>query len=762
MIHLELLKRKQLKIFIQKLQTTSFNLGRIPDAFQIEGGVTTTKIECLDLLRSFPELTGNQFENDQYLINYLKNPTNLEHLLNQLDPAERLEFAELLQKQPVPIKAINEQPNTPTAAEQNTPTQTPASGGNMPFSVPSTGDQPFGAYQIDHNIPQESPSPVSGMEGGAGQGTAVTKKMQKIQNQAEIEKAGAVTVKANRLQATERSVLAKTETSLKFRAGFINLSNKFGSKVGVFFQRNIGKYLTEDRMINFLGKLGNTGINLFSSMAGLNSGIGSRSIMGKFGRFGSFGKGSNAMIRAGSIVKKGGLLMFLLAVIVFISLVGLLAVIGSSQSTTNPSSSPYPSPIVSALPSTTPIISSDISNCKFTRSDQSPKETTYQSPTILSYFQQASTKSSIPAAILAAFTRVESPSLAYKTDSDLVSMGCPESSTGALGIMQLQPQGTKGHDAGAITQGAAFIGKQYSELTRDDYCDPQKSILMGAGFILKKMSYFGYGTGTEWNSSWTNDKTAIDKLVEGYYGCIRYGSGDDAKNSCSDPGRKFSYGDDVWTSLQNCQVPTSPTPVSTTTPANARPSAPAIEKDRLKNSLISQFGITMNGFDTDHLQWAWEKLWDVSNTKFIGLTRGSVVTEDSYSSSQVGCPGSGVAVYLRQYPEELFKYALIHELGHVVRNCTQLSISFFREHLNALDQEKGITYYANNAWNCTRSDNPSEDYAEMIARYLNPFFSLQFLRGNGADCLPPTTEAINLQTRFPIHYNVVKAILGEY
>lgn len=195
----------------------------------------------------------------------------------------------------------------------------------------------------------------------------------------------------------------------------------------------------------------------------------------------------------------------------------------------------------------------DIASCKFIRGAENPKAASFKSNLLLSYFQEASQVSGVPIVTLAAFARVESPSLVTKTDADLVNFDCATSDTGALGLMQLQPKGTIGHDAAAIAQGSSFIGKQYEDLTREDYCDPRKSVLMSTGFILKKMSYFGYGNGTKWQPEWNNDRKAINTMVSGYYGCpadnLKYGGPDPRK--CEGP---YDYGEDVWTSVQSCQL----------------------------------------------------------------------------------------------------------------------------------------------------------------------------------------------------------------
>jgi hypothetical protein len=184
------------------------------------------------------------------------------------------------------------------------------------------------------------------------------------------------------------------------------------------------------------------------------------------------------------------------------------------------------------------------SSCTFTRSGVSAA---YRSNILLNYFQEASAISGVPASILAAIARVETPSAVNYTDDDIASPPCPSSSTGALGLMQLQPPGTEGYYADGIELGASYLGTTASQLTRNDFCDVRKNIIIASGFIIKKTNAMLKTSGNTWNSAWEQDKLVIDKLATGYYGCLNYGGLKD----CTGP---FSYGDDVWNGLKNCQT----------------------------------------------------------------------------------------------------------------------------------------------------------------------------------------------------------------
>lgn len=179
----------------------------------------------------------------------------------------------------------------------------------------------------------------------------------------------------------------------------------------------------------------------------------------------------------------------------------------------------------------------------------------------------------------------------------------------------------------------------------------------------------------------------------------------------------------------------------------------------LRQAIIDKFGIYMNNFSQQHLKWAWEKYWDVSGSRFNELVKGSIVTSQGAGgySSQVGCPGSE-SVRLGEYAtESFFKFILIHELGHVVRNCNSRERIQYTAHLNALAAEGAVSYYGANASYCTGSDNPSEDYADMIAYYLTPSAGLATARCDPDQNRP--NPFFKLVPRKEAHYQVVIKVL---
>lgn len=202
--------------------------------------------------------------------------------------------------------------------------------------------------------------------------------------------------------------------------------------------------------------------------------------------------------------------------------------------------------------------------------------------------------------------------------------------------------------------------------------------------------------------------------------------------------------------------PTRPSPClsqTETTSLGSRPQAPDIDSVNLRQAIIDGFGITMNGFSPQQLQWAWEKFWDVSKTNFINLTKGTAIEAASGTiSEQIGCRSVRVGSAFSE--PTLFKIVLTHELSHVIYWCNNDSLSRRSEHHNVFSQEGGVTGYG--ASGCLGTPPHTEDYAEMIAYYLNKGVVEQTARCNNRGQIP--FDGV----KFPLHLNLARTILGEY
>lgn len=750
------------KVFFQTLKENRF--GKIAK--------TTDALRCLDLLRSLPVFQGEQFKDEKTIFNYLQNPARRSLVLQQLNSklnlnrTQEIEITEALEK-PVAAGVIREQPSAEGTPSEQVPAAS-ASGGTPAGGMPGIPGMPAAPTISlprvikDFKIPH-TPPPTA-IEGGPGQGIAATSKIDRL----EAERVGAATAKINRLETGKATVAEVKSTEVSHpstpspsRVNFNSLKGfkiptslkTLGSNAQMFASKNlvrIGNGLWNMGKIgtggayNFGAKTGSRILDSYGGISGSGPIGGSRSIIGKLGRFGR-GSGGGGLSTVGKAAKKRGFLLFLLAILGFMGLVGILGFSGANQ----------PGTTTSGIPTG----SSDISQCKFVRGDHNPKEATFKSNLLLSYIQEASQKANIPPVVLAAFIRVESPSSSNMSDDQITNYAasCAESPTKALGIMQIQPPGTtsaRGDPASCddcIDAGARLVGKTVGTLTRADYCDPRTNIIVGAGWILKKMSKLKYGDGTKWDPAWTNDRKAIEALVNTYYGCLNYGTSTD----CVGP---YNYADDVSASIQSCQAQTATGGCSGGTCTH--PTAPAVADSELEQNIINKFGIRMVGFDAKRLRWAWEKLWDVSNTKFPGFVRGSTVQATTPGdSARLDCPGrptTTIRLGISEDPE-WFKLVFIHEFGHVIEMCPSSQSNYWAAFENAFNTEKGISFYAQNANSCTGSNNKSEDYAEMIAYYLNPATNAQTPR-----CAPAGSKNPNMQVNFPMHYNVAKDILGNY
>ncbi|MCL5071637.1 MAG: hypothetical protein M1308_12205 [Actinobacteria bacterium] len=170
----------------------------------------------------------------------------------------------------------------------------------------------------------------------------------------------------------------------------------------------------------------------------------------------------------------------------------------------------------------------------------------------------------------------------------------------------------------------------------------------------------------------------------------------------------------------------------------------------LADAIYRSYGILMVGFDDTHLQWALAKLQDVSRTRFISYVSGVTI----YASS-TSYQADNNTVYLQQFAgEALFDLIMIHELGHVIRWRTSMDVGQLTQ---AIVSEGYLTYYSQNASSCTGSDNFNEDYAEMIAYYLNPNAGSQTAR-----CVPAGSPNPYWSGGHPMHYNIALDILGTY
>lgn len=181
----------------------------------------------------------------------------------------------------------------------------------------------------------------------------------------------------------------------------------------------------------------------------------------------------------------------------------------------------------------------------------------------------------------------------------------------------------------------------------------------------------------------------------------------------------------------------------------------------LRAAIINELGITMNGFDVPHLEWAYKKLTDVSETtNFKNYITGTTITAiPDGSGSERWAPKQ---LRLAQYPSNaLFNVILVHELGHVIREDNLRDTILWNDHLEAYRNDGPITNYARTACTYpasqqTEGARQAEDFAEMVTYYLN---SAELPRtatcaNSGESGNPPYQNG-----GFPAHYNVMGRLL---
>ncbi len=212
--------------------------------------------------------------------------------------------------------------------------------------------------------------------------------------------------------------------------------------------------------------------------------------------------------------------------------------------------------------------------------------------------------------------------------------------------------------------------------------------------------------------------------------------------------------------------PQGPPPNTSSPGSGVKTSAPPSPAN-LRQAIIDKFGIELNGFSDQELNWAWEKFWDISHTNFFNLVKGRIVNRTSGPGESSGV--SGCSIEFSYYTDQtLFNVVLIHELGHVIQNCTPDTKSLDSEHSKVYaNGANPLTGYGNAknfspngvALSCFGYTAAGENYAEMITYYLNPNVKEMTVRQGTCDnngVVP--FSGLNHQDYFLL----AKKILGTY
>jgi hypothetical protein len=190
------------------------------------------------------------------------------------------------------------------------------------------------------------------------------------------------------------------------------------------------------------------------------------------------------------------------------------------------------------------------------------------------------------------------------------------------------------------------------------------------------------------------------------------------------------------------------------------PVAPVCPNDNCRQAVIDKFDVTISTSLPDaYAQYAWQRLWDVSNTNFDDLVRGTYVERDDSGSHR-----AGNTIYLRgTYNQTFFNIIFIHEMGHVINDMDD-TLSKRTKHADLWytdtnDGHRGVTGYGEFA--CTYSGPADihkieEDYADMLAYYLSPG-AVDQTTGSCDRGVVPYADG-----KYPGHYSLAQEILGAY
>ncbi len=196
---------KKLRSFFQRFEEFKKPTTRF---LELKDGTTLSRADCLDILRSnFSSLSGEEFKDDNKLINFLSNKRNLSEILSKLPKQQWEELSQQLAAAE-PQGSSGQGVNQPTGqTEQPIPAGEPAGSmiGGM-HGLPSSGSVSISPrVRIVQAPPTPTPVTDKAERMTAGKGTAVTNKAERL---AYADQKSPVIDKAERLR---QSSAAKTE-----------------------------------------------------------------------------------------------------------------------------------------------------------------------------------------------------------------------------------------------------------------------------------------------------------------------------------------------------------------------------------------------------------------------------------------------------------------------------------------------------------------------------------------------------------------------
>lgn len=191
------------------------------------------------------------------------------------------------------------------------------------------------------------------------------------------------------------------------------------------------------------------------------------------------------------------------------------------------------------------------------------------------------------------------------------------------------------------------------------------------------------------------------------------------------------------------------------TPTGTYPSDPGGE-------LQSKYKISTEGFGADGIKMIYELATCVSTSKFPTLLGGTSTTVHNAISPSLGSIGMDCDSTCNVWIPEgtnAFKFILTHEFGHVLYYTNPRETMHVSEFEDSWNKEGGLSpysgpYYGGQGGCPTKG--AVEDYAEMIAYYLNPTMGG---KTGACDSRDNPKNSLFEDTHFPLHLEVAKQVL---
>ncbi|MBI3109597.1 hypothetical protein HYZ06_01010 [Candidatus Daviesbacteria bacterium] len=523
----------QLKAFFKALQENRFNLKQIPSFVVMNGErIPIDKTHCLDLLRQFPDLQG---KDDEFITKYLSDPNKIKRLLGNLTLQQQTEITKVLEEKPVEV--VGEQP---AGAEEVPPPAGPseqpagAAGGFPGIGLPSGPSiSSYRRPRVIHIVERAKSDLVTATSTGAIREAGDASKLVRATGSGKIvEKPPSKIWVAEKGGVREHAI--PRASRFNFPTGIKSFGKNLASRTGVFIKRNLTAMRIGTLASGGIGGIAGASFGPLGALGGGGLGALLPSWIRSGGATRFFGGVGSGAINAGARLSNSASRLsipgpgkkFLIFGLLVLLILAFLAITSPPSQTTTPSPGGG---------STTPV--ADLSNCKFTRSGNSLP---IKSSSLMSWVNNAAAQSGVPAAILASVAMHESANLVANADDnhDAIKSNnyCQEGSTFC------EKSGQFSHDGACtgeeIAQGAR-TAKAVGLMQIIDVYNPGKnlcSLTESLSIAAEKLKSNGITT--------QPTKDQVTTAINRYYNSCAYGN--------------FSYCEETWQDLQNCQASSAP------------------------------------------------------------------------------------------------------------------------------------------------------------------------------------------------------------